>query len=354
VPSLLAPVSYPAGDTSLTACDLNNDGIADLATVYLSDPTDVTRSVAVLLGKGDGTFAAAKTMNIGYLDPRDVVAGDINGDGKLDLVTLDTNSLSVFLGNGDGTLRAPLNLSLPKDQSIGPMALGDFNGDGKSDVVVAGYISSGGGYPHGHFKNTYYVNVLLGSADGSLVAKSTNEVSEFYTVAAGEFNGDHKLDVLAGGSCLLLGKGDGTLQKPALVSDTVSGRPVVGDFNGDGKFDFVTYDSTVGNVFINNGNGSFRLLGTIKLNRGLEDAVAAGDFNGDGKLDLAVANSSSGSVSVQLGNGDGTFQAARSFAAGPEMSDLAVADFNRDGWLDLALTNSNHDSVSVLLNDGHW
>ena len=82
-----------------------------------------------------------------------------------------------------------------------------------------------------------------------------------------------------------------------------------GDFNGDGKLDLVVANGGSGNVSIllGNGDGTFQ----THLDYGVASAprsVAVGDFNGDGKLDLAVANSGSGNISILLGNGDGTFQ----------------------------------------------
>jgi hypothetical protein len=82
--------------------------------------------------------------------------------------------------------------------------------------------------------------------------------------------------------------------------------------------------------------------------------VAVGDFNGDGIPDLAVANSGSFNVSVLLGTGDGSFQAARNFAAGLNPYSVAVGDFNGDGWADLAVAASYSNDVSILLNDGTW
>src|SRR6516225_109617 len=88
-------------------------------------------------------------------------------------------------------------------------------------------------------------------------------------------------------------------------------------------------------------------------------SVAVGDFNGDGIPDLAVANRGTdifyhddGSVSVLLGNGDGTFQAARNFAAGLEPWSVAVGDFRHNGILDLAVANHGSNTVSVLLGNG--
>src|SRR5215831_7536774 len=85
--------------------DFNHDGATDLATVNAGNST-----VGVLLGKGDGTFAAPVTYPVGTSIVA-VAAGDFNRDGNLDLVVADQSgkALSVLRGNGDGTFQAPLS-----------------------------------------------------------------------------------------------------------------------------------------------------------------------------------------------------------------------------------------------------
>jgi hypothetical protein len=149
----------------------------------------------------------------------------------------------------------------------------------------------------------------------------------------------------------------------------------VGDLNGDGFQDFAvanrgTYifhvdDGSV-SVFLGNGDGTFQAARTFAA--GIEPrSVAVGEFNGDGRLDLAVAGYGlrcfdppdctdfrpvDETVRVLLGNGDGTFQAARTFPAGRGPSSVAVADVNGDGRLDLAVANAGSNNVSVLLGNG--
>src|SRR4029077_1762672 len=93
--------------TSVAVGDFNGDGKLDLVVV-----NNLSASVSVLLGKGDGTFQAAVNYGVG-LGIISVAVGDFNGDGKLDLVVggvVATNSnISVLLGNGDGTFQTPAN-----------------------------------------------------------------------------------------------------------------------------------------------------------------------------------------------------------------------------------------------------
>jgi hypothetical protein len=362
VPSFLAPVSYPTGGTPYTVvtADFNNDAIPDIA-VLNSEGT-----VSVLLGKGDGTFQAARTSATGVA-ARGIVAADFNRDGKLDLATLNsgdpvepsTHNLSVLLGNGDGTFGPAQTFDLPtvngQRQYPDGFALGDLNGDGKPDLVVSGYATfSLGGNKHGWtFSYTEnFVNTLLGKGDGTFRPKSTIQVNGGLALALGDFNRDGRLDVLTGPQ-LLLGNGDGTLQAPVVAAaNGGSASLAVGDFNGDGKLDFLEAGGSGVVVYLGNGDGTFGPAQFFAVS-GYQNAVTVGDVNHDGKLDIMMANSN-GMVSVLLGNGDGTFQAQRDFAAGSAVLALAVADFNHDGFLDLAAVGGDLNGVSILLNDGHW
>jgi hypothetical protein len=128
----------------------------------------------------------------------------------------------------------------------------------------------------------------------------------------------------------------------------------VGDVNGDGTLDLAVanYGSNTVSVLLGTGDGSFQAARNFAAGSG-PGSVAVGDVNGDGTLDLAVAGS--GGVRVLLGNGDGTFQTTNvSYAAGSRPSSVAVGDFNGDGSLDLAVANYSSNDVSILLNDNTW
>jgi len=123
----------------ITTGDFNGDGILDLAVANLSSDTPEKEpgTVTVLLGNDDGTFKATTTSPTAGFLPYAVMVGDVNGDGKADMVTANagSNTLTVFLGNGDGTFAAPLSPAA----GINPIsvAVADFNGDGLTDLAVA-------------------------------------------------------------------------------------------------------------------------------------------------------------------------------------------------------------------------
>ncbi|MFA6112364.1 MAG: FG-GAP-like repeat-containing protein [Sphingomonas sp.] len=137
-------LSGAAHVTDVVLADFNGDGDLDIAfssVADLSDPSSIS-GVQVALGNGDGTFAAA----VGYTTtatgaPAQIVAGDLNGDGFIDLVVTngdDPGTISILAGNGDGTFQAPIDLD-SDGQPVG-VALGDADGDGDLDIVVTNLL----------------------------------------------------------------------------------------------------------------------------------------------------------------------------------------------------------------------
>jgi uncharacterized delta-60 repeat protein len=296
-----SPTLY-GSDSSLgvVIADVNDDGKPDIVA---PESGGSGSSVDVYLGTGTGTFGAAQNFScagttLGASQPYAVAVADVNGDGKVDIVTANFGgTMSVLLGNGDGTFGAATVYAAGSEPN--GIAVGDVNGDSLPDIVVANRGDS-------------TVGVYMNDGNGTFAAPVD------YAVGAG----------------------------PNSVG--------LADFNKDGHLDIFTAntsDSTV-SVLLNNGDGTFAAADNIPVTGGPSDAVA-GDFNGDGNLDIATSDLNTGSVSVLLGAGTGTFSAPIT-SAGLSTSaiSLSTSDFNSDGKADLAVVAFNSDSAAVLLGNG--
>ncbi len=387
------------GAFSVAVADVNGDGKPDLVVANVCASSNCTNggAVSVLLGNGDGTFHAAKSYGSGGQDAYSVAVEDVNGDGKPDLLVANycadsecstDGNVGVLIGNGDGTFRAavPYNSGAYHTVSV---AVGDVNGDGKPDLVVGSYCASSSNCASGS------VGVLLGNGNGTFRAAVSYSSGgyEAQSVAVGDVNGDGKLDLLVanticapndcatGSVGVLLGNGDGSFQ-PVVTYDSggFSAESVaVADVNGDGKPDLLVTNNCVTEgafncvngsvgVLLGNGDGTFQSAVSYGSGGTGASSVAVRDVNGDGKLDLLLANACGnngnygcmiGSVGVLLGNGSGTFKAAAIDASGGyEPYSVAVGDVNRDGNPDLLVANEcgNTDDcngvVGVLLGNG--
>jgi len=225
------------------------------------------------------------------------------------------------------------------------IAAGDFNGDGKLDIAV---VDDNG------------FSVSLGNGDGTFQKPTFYPTGLAYSLAVADFNNDGNLDIVVANENLnpstvsvYLGNGDGTFRSPIDSNTTNYNEFVaVGDFNGDGKMDIVVVENPYISVLLGNGDGSFQAPSDNDSFVGAHN-VAVGDFNNDHKLDVVVVGFFGGSqnIGVLLGNGDGTLQDSLTYPLTYVPQIVATGDFNGDGNLDAALTDK-FSGVTVLLGDG--
>ncbi|MCY3021279.1 MAG: VCBS repeat-containing protein, partial [Planctomycetota bacterium] len=408
-----------AGDASaVAAANLTGDLKAD---VVVNDRSGNT--VTVLVSNGDGTFGAnPQSFDTDY-GPNSVAIADVDGDGIPDIVTANGdfmvsadasrtgpfsngNSVSVLAGNGGGTFKTKQDFAT----GVGPvsLAVADMNGDGRLDIVTA---NDGFGFLIDFLRRpgpdgmSGTVSVLLNGTAELLPRKDFDGGGPAYSIAAADLDGDGITDLVVTNKyddrvAVLLGNGDGTFQDPPLFSSTKYDGSGYGpeavaatdnngdtfDFNGDGIPDIVTENYSWWNggasltILLGNGDGTFGQTEATPdnlpivipfrtaVNMGAA-GVAVADMNGDGRPEILTTltwgyypNFSStvvvlpvdadGNFLDQLpGLGEGQFW-------GVELHDLAVADVDGDGNLDVVAVGTDSSGggrqglAFVLFGDG--
>ncbi|HEY6339285.1 MAG TPA: FG-GAP-like repeat-containing protein [Candidatus Sulfotelmatobacter sp.] len=341
--------------------DFNGDGLLDVAA-WATNSSGVTE-VVILLGNGTGSFTYSNTFtapssNSFNPGPSSIVAADVNGDGKLDLVALTPyNGVYIFLGNGDGTFQTPTNYPLLSVASPAyAIAVADLNGDGKPDLAVN--VDSA-------------LGILLNSGNGTFAA------AVYYAgpggtanpgIAVGDVNGDKKPDVVltnfTGDVVVFLNAGSGTFTLKGTVGSIGLGTEFVAlaDINGDKKLDIVVADQN-GEIwtFYGKGNGTFTSGPGYPLQASsVPYGMILADFNGDGALDILEQDASEPLAVVALGRGDGTFQTNPFYAHANLGSgnNIVTADFNGDGIPDVAYSyalpaGTGAPDLAIMLGSSH-
>ncbi|MES2353055.1 MAG: FG-GAP-like repeat-containing protein [Pseudomonadota bacterium] len=366
-----------AASTAFLVGDINGDGKSDLILPFL-DSSGALR-VRVKMSNGDGTFASTEQF-IG--DGRaGIILGDVNGDGKTDLIlpykdTTDGMHVRVRLSNGDGTF------NIRPDQFIGdgstidnPYALGDVNGDGKTDLIL----------PYKDSAGAMHVRARLSNGDGTFNVLPDQFIGDGSTVnnpyVLGDVNGDGKTDLIlpykdSTGAMHVrarLSNGDGTFNvlPDQFIGDgsTVNNPYIFGDANGDGKIDLIlpnkdTTGSMHVRVRLSNGDGTFNVLPDQFIGDGstVDNPYVLGDMNGDGKTDLILPYKDTAGamhVRIRLSNGNGTFNVLPDQLIGDGSTvnnPYILGDVNGDGKTDLIYlipSNTTGMTVRTKLSDSH-
>lgn len=285
---------------SLTLGDFDRDEDIDIA-VANENPNETNGTITILDNDGTGQFAPRTTPLTVGTEPTNITAGDLNGDGFLDLVTANYEgaSVSVLLSAGDGSFTPQVEYSVGVSDTSRPqsVALADFNNDGFPDVAVV-------------LDEEELIAVLLNDGTGTLQAQQTFAGGgRPHSIAAADFDRDGFADVAFGNRvqsgtvAILFNNGDATFSQP--VTYPVGDEPI---------------------------------------------ALHSSDLNGDSAPDLAVVSRVSNEVHILLNDGTGILETQQVIATGNDLRGVRTGDLDGDAVLDLVVASWNADNISTFFN----
>ena len=303
----------------VSAANISGDGKHDLISANYGDST-----LTVLTNNGFGVFGSNATLKVGY-EPICVVAADVNGDGKLDLVAANGGSgtLTVLTNNGFGAFGSNATINLGAGSQPYTVVAADINGDGKPDLIAPNvnlgallvFTNNGSGV----FGSNATVNVG-GEPIGVLVVTNFDGHGTMALI-----DSDYANNLLT----IFTNNGSGVFGTNAtiFVTNGPVARFVAADINGDGKPDLITANLNYGSgttltVFTNNGSGVFGLDTTLTVGNG-PFSVAAADLLGNGKQDLISANEGTNFLSV-------IYNIQANLVSGPWLFANSADDFTGD------------------------
>jgi len=342
--------------------DFDGDGNPDIATPNNYSIAGQLASVSILRNiTNAGSIAFAPRLDlITGVATYAIAAGDLDGDGKLDLVSSSNfdQSMSIFKNTSIiGTISFATKIDYPTGSDPFSIAIADFDGDGKPDIAIANYLSNSISL----FKNTSSVGNISFAAK---VDYSTGLGPR--NIAIGDFDGDGKTDIIVTNqfsNSISILKNNSSLNNISFAPkvDLSTGNSpygvAVGDLNNDGKSDLVVSNNGtfVFSVFKNTST-----IGNITFASKVDFSCASGnylitisDVNGDGKPDVIIPNSG-GSVFNIAENTSSlnniTFSSTVYCSLSPSAFAMSCADFNSDGKPDIAAAIFTSNKVSLLRN----
>ena len=347
---------------AIAAVDFNGDGTSDVAVADAG-----SKSIRILYGVGDGTFQAGTPLAITG-NPYAMIIGDFDGNGLPDIAAAQapgtggsTSSVTIFLNAGNETFDLGETTQVLTSQTSTDainLVAGDFNKDGKLDIATTNFSDNS-------------VDVLLGAGNGTFTTNTRYDVgTQPQAIATADFDKDGNLDLAVTDYksddtgtfpvvSFLRGDGAGNFSTSADISTGQANDPtgkaiITEDYNGDGKPDLVAANPDGSASALLNNGGLMQFTVTNIPVGGAAGAVADGDFNFDNRPDFATANANraqagTNTVSVVKTDDTGVFDASNDSPAGTQPLGVAAGDFNGDGKDDIVTANAD-GTISVLLN----
>jgi hypothetical protein len=337
---------------SIAFGDLNSDGKIDVVIGNTFSDTSNNGTISVLLGEGDGTFTRLADTAVDDDRPEGVAVAKINGDSRLDVITsnFSGNSVSVLRGRGDGTFRDPVVTNV----TGGPryVVAADFDGDGSTDVATSNYDGDS-------------VSILKGDDTGHFTVVTTIPVGNGpEMLALAHLNNDEHLDLVTSnalGDSVTPLFGDGAGGFTAGTSHTVQNDPrylLARDLDGDGLDDLIVANNRSHTVSLerNDGAGGFTTERSLSFSQDqvitLERPVylAFEDMNGDGRKDILVSWAANNLFTIFPGTPDSFgFDPPSAVQTGEEPVGIGAADFDGDGDFDVFVADAEADTGHVYI-----
>jgi len=283
---------------ALVVADLNGDRRPDLA--YYGEP----KELVVQSNQGTNGWSSPKRWPIddGQLSPNALTFGDLNGDGRADLVLLGDNCLYWLAQNADLSLAEPELLVY--SGTVKSVQVLDINGDNRDDLLLVNWES----------QNPF--RFRLQNQAGQLGPEIHFAQPPVRSYWADDLNGDHRTEVLT----IALNSGRAQLSTFQLKP----GEPLTGGFR-QGQFQVLPLNKTT------------------KAKRG----VAWADVDGDGRADLLVAEPDSGQLSVLFQQPDGTLSVSRTYSTLTGVSEVAVSADDKENGAEIFLLSPDERQVGL-------
>ena len=344
VPS--STISTTISQQVAVAGDVDNDGDLDLVTAATT-----INSVSVRYNNGAGGFAVGSSSAQVYSNTRGLALGDVDRDGDLDLLSVHEQYVYVKVNNGAGVFSGSTYYFVGRGSRA--LALGDIDADGDLDILTANYDDNS-------------VSRLLNNGAGVFVSATDQSVGPQPTdLVLGDFDNDGDLDLavtsqnasnsLSTGTVrTLTNNGTGSFAAATVVNVGQEPRNLAaGDMDNDGDLDLIATNATDFTAVLlrNSGTGAFAAGPPLNLGNYPMD-LTLGDVDADGDLDFLTANSRPGAstVSLVLNSGSGTFAAPTIITGLTTPIGLALSDLDADGDLDLTVVQQAANSFALLFN----